>query len=305
MKPDFAQPRVVIRPTLPSDTPDVLAFCKQIWGGHDYVPLVWEDWLADPQGYMFTATYAGHAVGFTRLARLAPGQWWLEGFRVAPQHQDKKIGSRLHHYAVNWWLEHGEGVIRLWTNAKRVKVHHLCEQTGFVKTQERAFYTASPLLPGEGIGAREVFMPLTSPEIPAATDFALAATSLPLTGGMLDIGWRMATPAESGFQQLLDWPDSRVLWWRDRQGLIGIWENNEHDDLLPMLALAACKTEDLTVLLLDFRRYAAQNDYLRAGWNACLSPELEAVLISAGFARADEQVNYQFERMHPTRSPAG
>jgi GNAT superfamily N-acetyltransferase len=291
---------VVIRPTLPLDTPDVLEFCKRIWDGHDYVPYIWEDWLADPQGYMFTAEYAGHAVGFVRLTQLAPGQWWLEGFRVDPQHQDKKIGSRLHRYAIDWWLEHGEGVIRLWTNAKRVKVHHLCEQTGFVKTQERALYTAPAMqMPAIPAGSEAVFTSLAAAEISAATAFAVAATSLPLTGGMLDSGWRMATPAEGLFQQLLAWPDGRVLWWRARQGLIGVWENDENDDLLPMLALAACPAADLPALLLDFRRHAARNGYRRAGWNAVITPELEAILISTGFARADEHINFQFERRHP------
>ena len=46
MHPSFTSPRVVIRPTLPSDTPDVLEFCKRIWDGHDYIPYVWDEWLA-------------------------------------------------------------------------------------------------------------------------------------------------------------------------------------------------------------------------------------------------------------------
>jgi GNAT superfamily N-acetyltransferase len=298
MKPDFSQPRVVIRPTLPSDTPDVLEFCKRIWDGHDYVPLVWEAWLADQQGAMFTAEYAGHAVGFTRLVRLAPGQWWLEGFRVDPQHQDKKIGSQLHKYAINWWLEHGEGVIRLWTNAKRVKVHHLCEQTGFAKTQERATYTCSPLPENASVTA---FSPLAEENIPAALDFSLAASSLPVTGGLFDLGWRLADLGESLLRDLMKWPGSRLLWWRERQGLICTWEDDE-DGLYPLLALVACETDDLPALLLDFRRYAAEQGYHKVDWNAYLSPELDALLTAAGFARVDDEANFQFERIHPMRS---
>ena len=35
--------------------------------------------------------------------------------------------------------------MRLWTSSQRVKVHHLCEQDGFIKTIERAPYNAPPL----------------------------------------------------------------------------------------------------------------------------------------------------------------
>ncbi len=300
MPTSFASPVVTIRPTLPADTPDVLDFCKHIWGGHDYVSYVWEDWLADPRGYMFTATYAGHAIGFTRLVRLAPGQWWLEGFRVDPQHQDKKIGSRLHEYVVKWWLEHGDGVIRLWTSAKRVKVQHLCVQTGFVKTQARATYSCPPLPLGEGLEVR-AFSPLAEAEIPAALEFTLAAPSLPFTGGLFDLIWRMAVPAESLFHDLLAWPGGSLLWWRGRRGLIGAWEDDE-DGVYPLVALVDCELADFPALLTDFRRYAAEKSYHKIDWNAHLSPQMDAMLTAAGFVRVDdEDVNFQFERVHPTR----
>ena len=43
-------PVLVCRPALPMDTPQVLDLAKHIWEGHDYIPYVWNDWLADPQG---------------------------------------------------------------------------------------------------------------------------------------------------------------------------------------------------------------------------------------------------------------
>src|SRR5512143_2783104 len=94
----FSKPCVVIRPALPADKESVLEFCKHIWDGEDYIAFVWDWWLADASGEMFVAEYAGNAVGLARLTHLAPGQWWLEGFRVDPQHLDKHIGSQLHNY---------------------------------------------------------------------------------------------------------------------------------------------------------------------------------------------------------------
>jgi GNAT superfamily N-acetyltransferase len=127
---NFSSPVVVCRPALPRDTADVLEFIKFIWNGHDYVKYTWADWLADPQGILAVAEYGGHAVGLAKVTLLAPGQWWLEGFRVDPNFQGLKIGSHIHKYIDAWWLEHGDGTVRLMTNAQRVQVQHLSEKFG-------------------------------------------------------------------------------------------------------------------------------------------------------------------------------
>ena len=47
----------------------MLEFCKLIWDGHDYIPYVWDEWMADSSGEMFVAEYGGKAVV---LARFVP-----------------------------------------------------------------------------------------------------------------------------------------------------------------------------------------------------------------------------------------
>jgi GNAT superfamily N-acetyltransferase len=290
----FTEPRVVIRPTLPSDTPDVLEFCKYIWDGHDYIPYVWNDWLADSTGNLFTAEYAGHAVGFARIAHAAPKQWWLEGLRVDPKFHDKKIGSALHEYLTEWWLEKGDGTVRLWTNVKRVKVHHLCERLGFVHTQEHAMYAAPSLEE-----PCDSFQPVIENEIPEATNFVLASPSLPLIGGMMDMGWRVIVPNETSLRDLLKWPQGHILWWQGRRGLACLWDDEDELGPHPMLSLAVSDLASLPDLLLDLRRKTARNH--KVAWYALVSPDLHAVLASAGFVRESEDSNYQFEKVHPAR----
>jgi GNAT superfamily N-acetyltransferase len=297
MLTDFTQPRVVIRPTLPSDTPDVLEFCKYIWEGRDYIPYVWNDWLEDPTGNLFTAEYAGHAVGIARVTHLAPGQWWFEGLRVDPAYHDKRIGSQLHEYLTDWWLTHGDGTVRLWTNAKRVKVHHLCERLGFIRTQERAFYAAALL--DEPVDS---FTPVSENEIPEATDFSLRSTALPVIGGLMDMGWRPVVPNEESFRDMLSQGDGTCLWWHGRRGLVGLWEDDDEVGMHPMLGFVACEVSDLPALLLEVRRQTARDGKHKVAWNACVTPELDALLVSAGFSRESDDSNYQFEKLHPTRS---
>jgi GNAT superfamily N-acetyltransferase len=292
----FTNPRVVIRPSLHLDTPDVLEFCKYIWEGNDYIPYVWNEWLADPTGQLFTAEYAGHAVGIARIAHVAPKQWWLEGLRVNPELRDKKIGSALHEYLTEWWLANGDGTVRLWTNAKRVKVHHLCEKLGFVHTQEHAMFAASPL-----DEPCDLFQPVEENELPEALDFVIASPSLPLIGGMMDMGWRVATPNEKSLRDLIQWSNGQLLWWRGRRGLVGMWGDEDDNGPHPMLSLAVSDLEGLPGLLLDLRRETARQGGHKVAWHAVVLPGLSTCLSSAGFERESDQSNYQFEKTHPTR----
>ncbi len=101
MKPDEVKEKldvVVCRPALPLDTEDVLRFTSRIWDGDDYVPGVWQEWLSDANGLCAVAEYQGHAIGLVKLSCLAPGQWWIMGLRVDPDHQKLGVASRLHHY---------------------------------------------------------------------------------------------------------------------------------------------------------------------------------------------------------------
>ncbi len=296
MLTEISQPIVVIRPTLPSDTPNVLEFCKRIWDGHDYIPYVWKDWMADPTGFLFTAEYTGHAVGITRVAHVAPKQWWFEGLRVDPEFHDKKIGSALHEYITEWWLEKGDGTVRLWTNAKRVKVHHLCEKLGFIRTQERVIYAAPPLDEPEN-----AFTPVAEQEISEAVEFSLESPALPVIGGLMDGGWRISIPHEIPMRELIRSRDGRLLWWRERRGLVCLWEEDDEVGLHPMLSLAVCAIADLPSMLNDVRRQAAREGNHKVAWNAIVSPELDACLASTGFSRESDDSNYQFEKIHPSR----
>jgi hypothetical protein len=247
----------------------------------------------DSKGNLFTAEYAGQAVGIARIAHTAPGQWWFEGFRVDPAFQGQHIGSRLHEYIVNWWLAHGDGKVRLWTSSKRVKVHHLCERLGFTLKQSRGMYGAPALAE-----PMDVFAPAKPEEIPSAVELALKASSQVACGETMDISWQAVTPNETSLRELLDWPDGRVLWWHGRKGVLCLWNNDEFDPPCPTIALVASDMNDLPALLLDARRYAYQNGFGKIVINARLDEQMDAALLSTGFARESEDSNYEYEREH-------
>jgi GNAT superfamily N-acetyltransferase len=226
----FSVGQVLCRPAIERDLKDIEEFCKTIWDGHDYVPDVMDDWLRDPDGIFAVAEYERHAIACSKITRLAEGQWWLEGFRVDPKYQGWKVGSLIHHYVDRWWLEHGDGTLRLMTSSKNKSVHHLCERTAFTRLSEVRGYKADPL---EGPADR--FTPAASGEsdLPSVVAFARKSPSLAITNCVLDFGWRAADPTRDKaltflFSDVSSYED-HFFWWRKDQGLMILWDDFDPD----------------------------------------------------------------------------
>lgn len=297
MPSTFSSPHVVCRPAIARDQADVTEFCKRIWNGHDYVPNTWHDWFIHPNGLFATAEYEGQAIGCSKITNLADGQWWLEGFRVDPSQQGKKVGSRLHEYVTDWWQEHGDGTLRLMTSSKNQHVHHLSEKTGYFKTLECCGYESSPI-----VEPVETISPIT--DIQEAMTFALASESLELTGGRVDLGWRTAILTESVIRNFsaenADYAHT-FHWWRDKQGLFSTWEDEEGDTRTLVIGALACRLEDMSSLLMDIRRLAAQRKCHELFQITFDLPQLVSGLKTADFVQFWEHNTYIFEKEHRTR----
>ena len=293
MTQPLSSSQVICRLAVESDYPDIVEFCRNIWDGHDYVPEVWHRWLNDRKGLLATAAYDGHAIGCSHLALLADGQWWLEGFRVDPQFQGLKVGSQLHDYVTDWWAEHCDGTLRLMTNAKNVHVHHLCEKTGYVKTYEVCGYNASPLDdPVDNVSSVT--------DIQEALIFALASESLQLTENRVDLGWRICMLDERIIRNFSSETADYVhtfYWWKDKQGLFSVWED-EDDDGTRTLAISAlaCALEDIPALLMDIRRLAAQKKCDELFQIIFDLPEIVSQIEAGGFMKHWDHNAFIFEK---------
>jgi GNAT superfamily N-acetyltransferase len=227
--------QVLCRPAVKSDKADVTEFCRGMWDGGDYVPEVWEQWLHNLYGLLAVAESNGHVIGCTKISLLANRQWWLEGFRVDPQYQGQKVGSHLHNYVMDWWLENADGTLRLMTDAGNFAVHHLCSQTGFRKINEVCGYRAMVL--DEPV---DHFVPAA--DMDAAAAFAIQSESIKSTCGLSDFGWRICKP---DLQVLKIFSNEnadhvhRFYWWRDRQGLFSAWEDEDDERRTLVLGVVA------------------------------------------------------------------
>jgi GNAT superfamily N-acetyltransferase len=286
---------VTIRPARESDKAGMLEVTKNIWDGNDYLPYVWDEWLADTEGELCVAEIGDRMVGLGKLSHLGWGNWWMEGMRVQPEYQGRGISSQLHEYLHNFWLEHGNGFVRLTTSSKRLPIHHLCERFGFSKINERSFFVASLLL--DNTAEALPFQLLTSPELPDALDFLQNSPTLRFSCGLIDLGWRYAVPRLEYLQKLLD--DGRLWWWQERKGLLGFWEDDDEDVKMPSLCFLSSTVEDAAALLLDYRRLAGSTGYTKAAWMAPLYPEIESALNQSGFERDWDDSLFLYVREHP------
>jgi GNAT superfamily N-acetyltransferase len=298
MTQSFSSSQVLCRPAIESDYPDIAEFCKGIWDGGDYVPEVWHHWLKDPHGLLATAEHDGRAIGCSKLTLLAEGQWWLEGFRVDPQHQGLKVGSRLHDYVTDWWQEHCGGTLRLMTSAKNVHVHHLCKRTGYVKTHEVCSYESKPLdEPFETISP--------AADVREAANFALASETLQLTDHRVDLGWRICTLNE---QVIKDYSSKKAdyihafHWWGDKQGLFSTWEDEEEGRRRLGIGVLACAMEDIPAFLTDIRCFASRKKFDEVFQIAFDLPQIIHQLKMGGFTKRWEHNAFVFEKRHPVRA---
>lgn len=299
--PSFSEARVVCRPSLPADTGDVLAFTKHIWEGRDYIHLVWDEWLTDPNGLLVSAQFGRGVVGIAKVTPVFPGQWWLHGLRVDPAYQGLRIGSQLHDYINAWWLEHGDGAIRLLTSTKRVQVHHLCERTGYQRVGEIITYRR--MLNGQGEGSQSEgsasgnFVAVSPGELREA--LAYSQRHLQLVGGLMDTGWRFVLPDAASLADRLR--EGRLHWWRGRQGLAATWEGDDDDGaVLGIGFVAAAQTEALSDILRECPALAEGIQAYALFWLAPMDQSVQMALESAGFA-TDEDSGVLFERRHPTK----
>ena len=123
---DFA-----FRSLRPEDKPRVLEITAHTWGDGDYIPEVWERWLADPRGEFTAAVQNGVVVAIAKLTWQDGGQWWMEGLRVDPERRLKGIGQAMCMYQVALVKQLGGRVVRYMTGIRNDGSHRIAERAGF------------------------------------------------------------------------------------------------------------------------------------------------------------------------------
>ena len=279
---------VRIRPARASDKKDMLDLTEKIWEGHDYTPQVWSEWQADRKGLLAAAELDKRMVGFGKLSRVGPGEWWLEGLRVHPGFQGMKIGSQLTEHLVKEWRKRGGGVIRLATSSERVQVHRVCGRLGFRRAGVFRVTAAKPL----ARGACE-YRPVTAAELPEAIAFWKEHGAAWKTPDLVNDGWQWSRFTETWLAEVI--LRGSAWWWQNRSGLLLTYDS-DHDNK-PSLEVSAviAPAVKLVPMLRQLRLLAHAKKAGRAAWVAPDNPRITQTVQRAGFTSAWDSRLWLFE----------
>ncbi len=136
-----------IRPARPSDRDAVFAMVADVWDGDDYLPYVWDDWLADDSNPFLVGELAGAVVAVGRLTALAPGEDWFEGLRIAPAWRGHGFAHAMTARCVELARERGSRVLRYSSGDNNLPMRRVAAALGFQLVGGLNWYEA-PLLEG-------------------------------------------------------------------------------------------------------------------------------------------------------------
>jgi predicted PurR-regulated permease PerM/GNAT superfamily N-acetyltransferase len=291
LPPGANGPSVRIRPARVTDQDDMIHLTAQIWEGHDYVPQVWTDWLSDREGVLAAAEAEGRMVGFGKLTRLGPKEWWLEGLRVEPGYQGLKIGSQLTEYLIQKWQQRRGGVIRLATSSERVQVHHLCERLGFRKAGVFRVMAAAPI----ARGACE-FQPVSAAD--ATEAIALWKSGASLVGSdLINDNWKWSRFTE---EHLMEFIRRQRAWWWKKSAILLAYERVRDQKQNFEVAAILAPAGSFSPMLRQLRVLAKAQKADRAVWIMPDHLRLKEAAKRAGFIPQGDARLWIFERSDRT-----
>jgi GNAT superfamily N-acetyltransferase len=139
---------LTIRPARPDDRPAMERVCAHTWEWGDYIPEVWDGWLADEQGLPIVGELESRVVALSRIVFQASGQVWLEGMRVDPEYRRLGVAGQFLDRSIALARERGARVVRLGTSHRNTPVHKMTARAGMARVGSYQLLIADPL-PGE------------------------------------------------------------------------------------------------------------------------------------------------------------
>jgi ribosomal protein S18 acetylase RimI-like enzyme len=247
---------MLIRPAQPQDKEAVLAFCAHTWDWGDYIPQVWDVWLADSSGRLLVALLNDRPVALVHVQLVAPGECWLEGMRVDAAVRGQGIARRLSERALREAQQMGATVLRVATRSDNVAAQRVLEAGGFQQVGMYVHY-AAPAERLRGASLPEVAGP---DDLSALVAFLDRSNIFPMTGGLLYADWGDRTRAltrEVVQERLTGGQVFMLRQWDDLQA-IAICGPQDADEPLLLIEYIDGTTEGIGRLAYGLRALAAE-----------------------------------------------
>ena len=175
---------LIIRPARPGDRTAMERICAHTWDWGDYVPELWDQWLAEGgDAGAIVGELAGRVVALSKITFQTPDQVWLAAMRVDPDYRRRGIAGQFLEFSLAHARVQGARVVRLGTGHHKQPIHILAARAGMARVGSYALLNASPL----GSGSRPTFL---DPDHAAKVRAFLSESSvLAHTRGLYSTDW--------------------------------------------------------------------------------------------------------------------
>ena len=124
---------LTIRLARPEDREDVFEISSSVWEGNDYVPLVWDEWLAEAEsdGFVTIGELNGRVIALQHVELQAGGVAWVEGIRVHERFRNRGVAGRLLTRALEQAADGGARLARLAVSSQNEASKAVVTKAGF------------------------------------------------------------------------------------------------------------------------------------------------------------------------------
>ncbi len=130
------QNQLVIRPAQQSDREAVLRFCEHTFDWGDYIPDVWDTWMKQKHGEVFTALIDNKPVGIMRVSITKPGEVWLQAARTHPDYRRRGVATALTDACLKWAKSKGAETAVLSTDSDNYAAQGAIQNLGFTQVSD-------------------------------------------------------------------------------------------------------------------------------------------------------------------------
>ncbi len=309
---------LMIRPARAADRDAVVAFCRRIWEGNDYVDAeVFDNWLNDVPGPMLVGDLAGRPVALAKVTVHADGHAWFQGLRVDPDVQGQGVARRIHEASELAAAAAGASPWALLTaDAGPTAVQRLCDANGWT-VQGRTRYLHLLAEPDGAIASADTGLVVLGVEDLPALQASLAnSPSLTALGGWYTLDWecepftfdKLSAHVRAG--QVWAQPD-RLAWGIVTIEPAGLDNQDETEDSesapaalagYAWWAFAEGDEPHLTVLARALRQRLSQNQGMELSLHVPTNTPWDRACHNAGFWRNHDTPPKQFRlytKPHP------
>lgn len=189
------EPRV--REVAESDRDDMMKIARLTWGGYDYLPFAFDEWLADPNSHTFGIEIDGHLVALNNLRIIDEGcTGWMEGLRVHRDYRKRGLAKALTDHIVKFAAGTGVSRIRYTTDTTNHASLRLAQEAGMERKFDMGVFwlLTEQIEPTRNIGRR-----LVKVEADRLYDLLVSNPSL-IPNNTLVFDWKAVEVSESALR---------------------------------------------------------------------------------------------------------